>query len=259
MFSLADKTAVITGGGSGIGRAIAELFSTRGANVHVLELDATAAQNTFDNAPDIQSGRVTVHGCNVSDSAQVASVFELIAKQTGRIDILVNSAGIAHIGKLDTTSEADFTRLFEVNVKGVFNSMKAAVGYMKAQKRGVILNVASVAATLGLVDRFAYSMTKGAVVSMTLSVAKDYLTYNIRSNCISPARVHTAFVDGFLKKNYPGKEAEMFEKLSQTQPIGRMGKPEEIAALALYLCAEESAFVTGCDYPIDGGFLRLNT
>ncbi len=257
MFSLADKTAVITGGGSGIGKAIAELFSVRGARVHVLELDAAAATKTFADSPEGVS--IAVHACDVSESAQVTSVFEEIAKQSGRIDILVNSAGVAHIGKLDTTSEADFMRLFDVNVKGVFNSMKAAIGYMKSQKAGVILNVASVAATLGLVDRFAYSMTKGAVVSMTLSVAKDYINYNIRCNSLSPARVHTAFVDGFLKKNYPGKETEMFEKLSQTQPIGRMGKPAEIAALALYLCSDEAAFVTGCDYPIDGGFVRLNT
>ncbi|HLT75454.1 MAG TPA: SDR family oxidoreductase [Ohtaekwangia sp.] len=258
MFSLADKTAVITGGGSGIGKAIAELFSARGANVHVLELDAEAAKKTFPDSGD-NATPVTIHGCDVSNSSQVVSVFENIVQQSGRIDVLVNSAGVAHIGKLDTTSESDFIRLFDVNVKGVFNSMKAAIAYMKAQKAGVILNVASVAATLGLVDRFAYSMTKGAVVSMTLSVAKDYINYNVRCNCISPARVHTAFVDGFLKKNYPGKEAEMFEKLSQTQPIGRMGQPAEIAALALYLCSDEAGFVTGCDYPIDGGFVRLNT
>jgi 2-keto-3-deoxy-L-fuconate dehydrogenase len=137
--------------------------------------------------------------------------------------------------------------------------MYAVIGHMKEQGGGVILNVASVAATLGLSDRFAYSMSKGAVVSMTLSVAKDYIKDNIRCNCISPARVHTAFVDGFLAKNYPGQEKEMFDKLSKTQPIGRMGKPDEIGALALYLCSDEAAFVTGSDYPIDGGFVRLNT
>jgi NAD(P)-dependent dehydrogenase (short-subunit alcohol dehydrogenase family) len=130
---------------------------------------------------------------------------------------------------------------------------------MKVQGGGVILNLASVAAGLGLSDRFAYSMSKGAVVSMTLSVAKDYIDQNIRCNCISPARVHTAFVDGFLAKNYPGREQEMFEKLSKTQPIGRMGKPSEIATLALYLCSDEAAFVTGTNYPIDGGFIKLNT
>jgi 2-keto-3-deoxy-L-fuconate dehydrogenase len=143
-------------------------------------------------------------------------------------------------------------------VKGTYNAMFAAVPYMKKQKKGVVLNVASIAATLGIAERFAYSMTKGAVLSMTLSVAKDYIGDGIRCNCISPARVHTPFVDGFIKTNYPGKENEMFEKLSKIQPIGRMGTPEEIAYLALYLCSDEAGFVTGCDYTIDGGFTRLN-
>jgi NAD(P)-dependent dehydrogenase (short-subunit alcohol dehydrogenase family) len=123
---------------------------------------------------------------------------------------------------------------------------------------GVILNVASIAATVGIPDRFAYSMSKGAVYTMTLQVAKDYLKYNIRCNSISPARVHTPFVDGFLKKTYPGKEKEMFDKLSKTQPIGRMAKPEEIGSLAVYLCSDEAGFITGCDYLIDGGFVKLN-
>src|SRR5690606_23316210 len=146
-----------------------------------------------------------------------------------RIDILVNSAGIAHIGKLETTTEKDFERIFNVNVRGVYNAMHACIGQMKRQGGGVILNLASVAASLGIADRFAYSMSKGAVLSMTLSVAKDYVSDNIRCNCISPARVHTSFVDGFLKANYPGREEEMFKKLSATQPIGRMGTPAEIA------------------------------
>lgn len=254
MFMLKNKTAVITGGGSGIGKAIAELFATRGASVHILELNSEATSKSFEGIDQI-----TVHPCNVSNQQNVRQVMERIYGMAGKIDILVNSAGVAHIGKLENTSETDFNRLFEVNVRGVYNTMQAVIDYMKAAQHGVILNVASVAAFLGLIDRFAYSMTKGAVVSMTLSVAKDYVSHNIRCNSISPARVHTAFVDGFLKTNYPGKEAEMFEKLSRTQPIGRMGKPSEVAALALYLCSDEAAFVTGCDYPIDGGFLKLNT
>jgi NAD(P)-dependent dehydrogenase (short-subunit alcohol dehydrogenase family) len=129
---------------------------------------------------------------------------------------------------------------------------------MRAQGGGVVLNMASVAALVGLPDRFAYSMTKGAVMAMTIAAAKDHLKDHIRVNSISPARVHTPFVDGFISKNYPGKEAEMFEKLSKTQPIGRMAKPEEIAHLALYLCSDEASFITGCDYPIDGGFVKLN-
>jgi NAD(P)-dependent dehydrogenase (short-subunit alcohol dehydrogenase family) len=143
-------------------------------------------------------------------------------------------------------------------VKGTYNAMFGAIEIMKKQQKGVILNIASVASSVGISDRFAYSMSKGAVLMMTLSVAKDYVHEGIRCNCISPARVHTPFVDGFLKANYPGKEKEMFEKLSKTQPIGRMAKPEEIANLALYLCSDEASFITGSDYPIDGGFIKLN-
>lgn len=258
MFNLSGKNAVITGGGSGIGKAIAERFALQGASVHILELNADAAEDTLNRIRN-SNGKTYVWNCNVSDQSQVKKVFAEIVSQASTVDILVNSAGIAHIGKLENTQEADLDKLYQVNVKGVYNTMQSAVGYMKERKSGVILNVASIASTVGLADRFAYSMSKGAVLSMTLSVAKDYIHDNIRCNCISPARVHTSFVDGFLQKNYPGKEAEMFEKLSKTQPIGRMGKPDEVATLALYLCSEESAFVTGSDYPIDGGFLRLNT
>ena len=257
MFSLSSKVAVVTGGGSGIGRAVAECFAAQGATLHILELNDAAGKEVLQ-AITAKGGRGVVHTCNVADQQQVSQVFSAILKQSGQIDILVNSAGIAHIGKIDNTTEADFERIFQVNVKGVYNTMQQAILHMKQRRSGVILNVASVAATIGIPDRFAYSMSKGAVLTMTLSVAKDYLADNIRCNCISPARVHTSFVDGFLQKNYPGREAEMFEKLSKTQPIGRMGKPDEVAALALYLCSDEASFVTGCDYPIDGGFIRLN-
>jgi 2-keto-3-deoxy-L-fuconate dehydrogenase len=258
MFSLQGKTAVVTGGGSGIGKAIAGLFARQGAFVVVADLNAAAADEMV-NTIQAESGRAMALPVNVADQAALKEAIAGVVTKVGRIDILVNSAGISHIGKLDTTSESDFDRIVQVNIKGVYNAMYAAIGHMKEQGGGVILNVASVAATLGLSDRFAYSMSKGAVVSMTLSVAKDYIKDNIRCNCISPARVHTAFVDGFLARNYPGQEKEMFDKLSKTQPIGRMGKPDEIGALALYLCSDEAAFVTGSDYPIDGGFVRLNT
>ena len=258
MFSLQRKTAIITGGGSGIGKAIAELFASQQAEVFILELNKPTADETV-SAITNKGGKARAFAVNVSDQPQVKEVISEIAQQVGRIDILVNSAGISHIGRLENTLEEDFDRIVQVNIKGVYNVMHAVIHYMKAQGGGVILNLASVAAGLGLSDRFAYSMSKGAVVSMTLSVAKDYITHNIRCNCMSPARVHTAFVDGFLAKNYPGQEKEMFDKLSKTQPIGRMGKPHEIASLALYLCSDEAAFVTGCDYPIDGGFTRLNT
>ncbi|MDQ2657700.1 MAG: SDR family oxidoreductase [Bacteroidota bacterium] len=258
MFDLTKKITVITGAGSGIGKAIAELFAAQGASLYLLDLNEQALNETHRTI-ESTGGVATAVKCNVADQAEVNSTLQGIIGQHQRLDILVNSAGIAHIGKLETTAEKDFERIFSVNVKGVYNTMYAVIGQMKKQGGGVILNLASVAATLGIADRFAYSMSKGAVLSMTLSVAKDYVSDNIRCNSISPARVHTAFVDGFLKANYAGREQEMFEKLSKTQPIGRMGKPAEIAALALYLCSEEAGFVTGCDYPIDGGFVKLNT
>lgn len=258
MFDLGKKITVITGAASGIGKAIAELFAEQNATLFLLDLNEQALNDTKASLA-AKGGTVSCFACDVTDQEKVTATFQQIICQAGRLDILVNSAGIAHIGRLETTSAKDFQRIFDVNVKGVYNAMYAAIGQMKSQGGGVILNLASVAATLGLSDRFAYSMSKGAVLSMTLSVAKDYVGDHIRCNCISPARVHTAFVDGFLKANYPGREEEMFLKLSKTQPIGRMGKPAEIAALALYLCSDEAGFVTGCDYPIDGGFVRLNT
>lgn len=253
MFSLKGKSALITGGGSGIGKAISILFASQGAEVHIVELNSDAGSHVATEIRE-SGGKVSVHSCDVSDQAKVLSLFQSIP----RIDILVNNAGIAHIGKADTTSTADFDRVYNVNVKGAYNCLFSAIPVMKAQGGGTILNVASIAAVIGLTDRFAYSMSKGAIYAMTLSVAKDYLADHIRCNSISPARVHTPFVDGFIAKNYPGKEEEMFEKLSKTQPIGRMAKPEEVAAMALYLCSDEAAFVTGNDYPIDGGFIKLN-
>ena len=253
MFSLVNKKAVITGGGSGIGKAIAVTFAASGAAVHVLELTTEAGADT---AATIRAagGSVTVHACNVAIKDEVNKVFASI----GAIDILVNNAGVAHIGKADTTPEADFDRVMSINVKGVYHCIAAAIPGFRANGRGVIINMASIAAWVGLADRFVYSTAKGAVMAMTLSVAKDYMHENIRCNSISPARVHTPFVDGFIAKNYPGKEAEMFEKLSASQPIGRMAQPNEVAALALYLASDEASFITGCDYPIDGGFIKLN-
>lgn len=254
MFSLQNKKAVITGGGSGIGQAIALLFAKQGAEVHIIDLTLESAQETVDNIQKT-GGVVYSHSCNVANQNEVVATFEKI----GNINILVNNAGIAHVGKVDTTSEVDFDKVIDVNVKGVYNCLFAAIPQLRKSNGGVIVNMASIAAWVGLSDRFAYSMAKGAVMAMTLSVAKDYIKENIRCNSISPARVHTPFVDGFIAKNYPGKEAEMFEKLSQSQPIGRMGKPHEIATLALYLCSEEAGFITGTDYPIDGGFITLNS
>lgn len=253
MFRLNDKKAVVTGGGSGIGKAVALNFATQGAMVYILDRDFTAAEAA---AKAITSEGLTAQAfaCDVTQQAEVADLFQGI----GTIDILVNCAGISHIGRADTTTEADFDRVYQVNVKGTYHCLHAALPAMLQQGKGVIMNMASIAASVGLPDRFAYSMSKGAVLGMTLSVAKDYIHQGIRCNCISPARVHTPFVDGFLAKTYPGREQEMFDTLSKTQPIGRMATPDEIAHLILYLCSDEAAFITGCDYPIDGGFIKLN-
>jgi len=253
LFSLQNKLAIVTGAGSGIGKAVALLFAQQGATVHLVDINKEAATATADEIKQ-NNGNAVVHICNVVNQQEVKDIFQ----QTGIIDILVNSAGISHIGKADTTTEEDFDRVYQVNVKGIYNCLHEALPLMKQKGKGVILNMASIANNVGLPDRFAYSMSKGAVYAMTLSVAKDYINEGIRCNCISPARVHTPFVDGFLKKNYPGREEEMFDKLSKTQPIGRMAQPQEIAYLILYLCSDEASFITGCDYPIDGGFIKLN-
>lgn len=256
MFRLDDKIAVVTGGGSGIGKAISVLFAQQGALVCIIDVNDSG--KTVADEIVQANGKAFFYQCNISDQTEVKAVVEKIAEQHKVIDVLVNNAGIAHVGTAENTAEEDFDRLLNVNIKGVYNCLHEVIPVMK-QTGGSIVNMASVAALVGLSDRFAYSATKGAVYAMTLSVAKDFLAYSIRCNSISPGRVHTPFVDGFLAKNYPGKEAEMFDKLSKTQPIGRMGKPEEIAQLALYLCSNEASFITGCDYPIDGGFVKLNT
>ncbi|MFM2145436.1 MAG: hypothetical protein RL732_272 [Bacteroidota bacterium] len=253
MFDLTGKIAVITGGASGIGKAVSLLFARQGARVHILDLNTTALEEVVKIIEE-EGGHALPHQVDVSDQEAVAAVFGRMEKA----DILVNSAGISHIGKVETTLTSDFDRIYNVNVKGVYNTLHAVIPLMKKNKGGVILNLCSVAALVGIPDRFAYSMSKGAVYAMTLSVAKDYIQDNIRCNSISPGRVHTPFVDGFLKKNYPGREKEMFDKLSRTQPIGRMADPEEIAHLVLYLCSDEASFITGTDYPIDGGFVKLN-
>ena len=253
MFSLQNKKAAITGGGSGIGKAIAILFAQQGAEVHIIELTDDSAKTAVEEIT-ANGGQVFSHACNVASQQDVVAIFNKI----GAMHILVNNAGIAHVGKADTTPEADFDRVVNVNIKGVYNCLFAAIPKFRMSGGGVIVNISSIAALVGIPDRFVYSTTKGAITAMTMSVAKDYISENIRCNSISPARVHTPFVDGFISKNYPGNEKEMFEKLSKTQPIGRMAKPEEIAALALYLCSDEASFITGCDYPIDGGFAKLN-
>ncbi|MCL4111152.1 UNVERIFIED_CONTAM: hypothetical protein GTU68_038494 [Idotea baltica] len=228
-----------------------------GASVHILDMNEAEGMKTVS---DFASTHNPAHfyKCDVSKYEEVEEIINKVSQINDGIDILINNAGIGFVGNIENTDEVDLDRLYSVNVKGVFNCMKGVIPYFKKKNKGIIVNMASIASSVGISDRFAYSMTKGAVLTMTYSVAKDYLADNIRCNCISPARVHTTFVDNFIAKNYPGREKEMFENLSKTQPIGRMGRPEEIANLALYLCSDEAAFITGTDFPIDGGFIKLN-
>ena len=255
-FDLTGKHAIVTGGGSGIGKAIAVALAGQGAEVSILDLNIENGQHVADTIV-ATGGKAVCIACFVSDFESVNGAFNAATEGKG-LDILVNNAGIAHIGSVGNTSPDDFDTIYGVNVKGVFHCLKAGVERMKSSG-GAIINISSIAAHVGLSDRFAYSMSKGAVHSMTLSVAKDYLSDKIRCNSIAPGRVHTPFVDGFLADNYPGKEDEMFEALSKTQPMGRMGKPEEIGSLALYLCSDEASFITGSCFYIDGGFITLNT
>lgn len=251
--SLTNRTAIVTGGGSGIGQAIAILFARRGARVAILDVG-----DAVDTMREIAAsgGHAELLNCDVSRQDAVDAAFDTVAARLGPVDVLVTSAGVAHVGTVEQTTEADFDRVYAVNVKGVYNCLRAGVRQMRG-RGGAILNIASVASTVGIPDRFAYSMSKGAVLTMTYSVARDYVAEGIRCNCVAPGRVHTPFVDGFLARSYPGREEEMFQRLSASQPIGRMGMPQEIAELALFLCSDAAAFITGSNYAIDGGFVSL--
>ncbi len=223
--------------------------------MHILDVNEAGAQAAVESIR-AAGGAAEAHACDVSDAASVRATFEAVCSR-GPVKLLINCAGVAHVGTVASTSEDDFDRLMRINVRSVYLCTRAVVERMKAQGGGVILNMASIAANAGLPDRFAYSTTKGAVLAMTFSVARDYLKDNIRCNAISPARVHTPFVDGFVAKNYPGREKEMMEVLGQAQPIGRMAEPDEVANLAVWLCSDEASFITGQNYPLDGGYMNL--
>jgi NAD(P)-dependent dehydrogenase (short-subunit alcohol dehydrogenase family) len=254
MFLLHQKTAVVTGGGSGIGKEVCIVLAKQGAKVYVVDLSEQNANDTVEIIKK-EGGDAKSIVIDVTNQKVLMTAYA----QIEGLHILVNCAGISHIGNATNTEEQDFEKIFNVNVKGVYNSLHAGIPIMQKSGGGAIVNISSIVAKVGVSDRFAYGMSKGAVHAMTLSVAKDFIKDNIRCNSISPGRVHTPFVDGFLKKNYPGKEAEMFDKLSKTQPIGRMGKPIEIAHQVLYLCSDEASFITGSDYAIDGGYVTLNS
>lgn len=254
-FSLSNHRALITGGGSGIGRAISLTFAEAGARVVVLDIDLAKAEQVVKEIKQT-GGDACSYSCDITNQEEVLASVHKIAEE-GIIDILVNNAGIAHVGNIVDTSLEDLKRVLEVNVLGTYNCIQACLPSMKKQGGGVILNIASTVASVAIPNRFAYTTSKGAVLALTYSVALDFVQDNIRCNALSPGRVHTPFVDGFIAKNYPGKEQEMFEKLSNDHPIGRMAKPQEIANLALFLCSEEASYITGSNHHADGGFVNL--
>ncbi len=255
-FSLSGKTALVTGGSSGIGRAIVEVFLEAGAKIHIIDINDQVAEKFLSELSEDEASRTAYHRCDITNQEEVEQVFKDIHAKS-QLDILVNNAGIAHVGNATETNAADFDKVMKVNVYGAYHCLHACLPYMVADGGGVILNIASTVSSVAIPNRFAYTTSKGAALMMTYSVALDYIDKNIRCNAISPGRVHTPFVDGFIAKNYPGREKEMFEKLSTDHPIGRMAKPIEIANLALYLCSDEAGYVTGSNHCIDGGFIKL--
>ena len=244
--------AVVTGAGSGIGRATALQLASDGYDIRIFDLSLEGAEETLGLIYEA-GGAGAIQAVDVSNTESVRAAFADLA----RLDVLVNNAGIAHIGNVLNTSPEDLDRLYQINVRGAYHCLHFGIPIMLKNGGGSIVNLASIASKVGIPDRFAYSMSKGAVFSMTLSVARDFVDKGIRCNCVCPARVHTPFVDGFIAKNYPGQQAEMFAKLSAGQPIGRMGEPEEIATLIAFLCSNKAAFITGSAYDIDGGFTLL--
>ena len=250
------ENVIVTGGGSGIGEAICLRLASRQRHIYVVDIDLNQAKRvaTLINQQTFMATPILL---DVSDHRAVLDVLNNLPNSP---NILINNAGVSAIGNLENTTEETLDRLYSVNVKSIYNCAYAVIPIMRRDSRGgLIINLASVASSVGVSERFAYSMSKGAVLSMTMSIAKDYLNSGIRCNCVSPGRVHTPFVDNYLSKHYSDKSSEMFAELSKSQPIGRMGQPEEVAALVEYLCGAQATFITGSNFPIDGGFVTLNS
>ncbi len=247
MFSLAQKIALVTGAGSGIGQAIAKLFAKQGALVWIVERDVLAGKSAVDGIR-ASGGQGEFAELDVSDSAAVLA----LAGQLPPLDILVNNAGIGHVGSLLNTAAADLDRLHAVNVRGPFNLCKAFVPAMLERKRGSVVNLASVAGVVAVRDRLAYTVTKHAIVGLTKALALDHSHTGVRFNAICPGRVETPFVKSRIAE-YPDPE-QAYRDMASTQLNGRMARSEEIAAAALYLAADESAMVTGSNLMIDGGW-----
>jgi NAD(P)-dependent dehydrogenase (short-subunit alcohol dehydrogenase family) len=254
MFRLDNKTALVTGGGSGIGREIALLFGTQGATVVIGDVNDAAGEAVAQEITEA-GGRAFSVSLDVSNMSSAQAAVDTIVERTGTLTTLVNNAGIGLVGNLTETSPDDFARLMSVNVNGVYNCSHVAVNQMLRQdpKGGVIINIASIAGMVAVSRRFAYGATKGAVISMTQSTAIDYVEEGIRCNCICPGTVETPFVEAYLQRYHAGEVEETRQQLHARQPLGRMGRPDEIAPLALYLASDEAAYVTGAQMVIDGG------
>lgn len=254
MFRLDGKTALITGGGSGIGRQIALLFGKQGATVAIGDINEDAARAVAQEITSEGGNAFGLH-LDVTGMAPAERSISTIVERTGALTTLVNNAGIGMVGSLTETSPEDFARLISVNINGVYNCSYAAVNQMLSQesKGGAIVNIASIAGQVAVARRFAYGTTKGAVISMTQSTAMDYVDQGIRCNCICPGTVETPFVEAYLQRYHAGEIEETRQQLHARQPLGRMGRPEEIAPLALYLASDEAAYITGAQMVIDGG------